>query len=353
MIKKNEIESVLEKYDKKNLVVGTIGSHTALQILKGAKDEGFKTLAICNEKMAKLYKDFGVADEILMVESYKDILKEEFMKKLVSKNVILIPHGSFVEYVGAKNIEDKLAVPVFGNRLVLEWESERTKERKWLEKANIKVPKVFRDPSGIDCVVMVKFPGARGGSGYFLANDEKEFYEKLEKSPIKENYTIQEYIVGNLFYPHYFYSPLTNKVELMSMDIRYESNVACLNRLPVDALMKYKIEPTYVVTGNTPVVARESLLPDIIGMGERLIKASKEIFPPGLTGPYCLEMICRDNLEFVVFEISARIVAGTNLYMDGSPYSKLLYDEPMSTGRRIAREIKNAAKKGALAETVY
>ena len=39
---------------------------------------------------------------------------------------------------------------------------------------------------------------------------------------------------------------------------------------------------------------------------------------------------------------STRIVAGTNLFIDGSPYSYLNYSEPMSTGRRIAREIKNA-----------
>ena len=41
-------------------------------------------------------------------------------------------------------------------------------------------------------------------------------------------------------------------------------------------------------------------------------------------------------------QVSARIVAGTNLFIDGSPYSYLNYSEPMSTGRRIAREIKNA-----------
>ncbi|MBV9263596.1 MAG: DUF1297 domain-containing protein, partial [Candidatus Eremiobacteraeota bacterium] len=33
---------------------------------------------------------------------------------------------------------------------------------------------------------------------------------------------------------------------------------------------------------------------------------------------------------------------GTNLFIDGSPYSYLNYSEPMSTGRRIARELKNA-----------
>jgi hypothetical protein len=47
-------------------------------------------------------------------------------------------------------------------------------------------------------------------------------------------------------------------------------------------------------------------------------------------------------------EISARIVAGTNPFIDGSPYSYLNYDEPMSTGRRIAREIKNALLSNSL-----
>jgi 5-formaminoimidazole-4-carboxamide-1-(beta)-D-ribofuranosyl 5'-monophosphate synthetase len=46
--------------------------------------------------------------------------------------------------------------------------------------------------------------------------------------------------------------------------------------------------------------------------------------------------------EIFVFEISARIVAGTNPFINGSPYTWLKYDEPMSTGRRIAREIKQA-----------
>jgi 5-formaminoimidazole-4-carboxamide-1-(beta)-D-ribofuranosyl 5'-monophosphate synthetase len=49
-----------------------------------------------------------------------------------------------------------------------------------------------------------------------------------------------------------------------------------------------------------------------------------------------------------VFEISARIVAGTNPFVEGSPYTALKYDVPMSTGRRIAREIKQAIEKGKL-----
>jgi 5-formaminoimidazole-4-carboxamide-1-(beta)-D-ribofuranosyl 5'-monophosphate synthetase len=53
-----------------------------------------------------------------------------------------------------------------------------------------------------------------------------------------------------------------------------------------------------------------------------------------------------------VFEISARIVAGTNPYVDGSPYTALKYKEPMSTGRRIAREIKTAIKQNRLKEVL-
>ena len=70
------------------------------------------------------------------------------------------------------------------------------------------------------------------------------------------------------------------------------------------------------------------------------MEAAKRLVPPGMTGPFCLEGVYDENGKFMTFEFSARIVAGTNLYVDGSPYSDLIYDEPMSMGRRIAREIK-------------
>ena len=49
-----------------------------------------------------------------------------------------------------------------------------------------------------------------------------------------------------------------------------------------------------------------------------------------------------EEAHFHTIEFSARIVAGTNIFMNGSPYTTLIYDEPMSMGRRIAREIKQA-----------
>jgi 5-formaminoimidazole-4-carboxamide-1-(beta)-D-ribofuranosyl 5'-monophosphate synthetase len=58
-----------------------------------------------------------------------------------------------------------------------------------------------------------------------------------------------------------------------------------------------------------------------------------------------------EGLEFKVFEISTRIVAGTSLFISGSPYSDLI--EPgLSTGRRIAQEIRRATEEHRLAEVL-
>ncbi len=354
MITPSEIQRVLAGYAKHELTVATVGSHTALQILKGARDEGFRNLAVCRRGTEQVYQQFGVADEILTVERYQELMDTAVQQQLTARNAILIPHGSFVEYLSPRRIEDELAVPLFGNRAVLEWESDRGKEREWLLKAGLRLPLEFTSPNEIDRLVLVKFPGAKGGRGYFLASSAAEFEQKLENLNLsdKAQFTIQEFVIGTRFYPHYFYSPLQDRLELLSMDIRYESNIDGLARL--GALVQDRLpEPSFVVTGNLPVVVRESLLPKILKLGQDVVRASQELFSPGLIGPFCIETICTDELDFVAFEISARIVAGTNLYINGSPYSHLLYDEPMSTGRRIARELKDAVALDALDRVVY
>lgn len=354
MINQRAIQQILEGYDPENLTIATIGSHTALQILKGARDEGFANVVICKQSAEAVYRQFGLADELLIVDNFQQVLEMSFQEELRKRNTVLIPHGSFVEYLSPDRIENELLVPLFGNRKVLDWESNRDKEREWLERAGLKLPKEFKNPAEIDRLVMVKFPGAKGGQDYLLATDPAEFEAKHRRLELKdkEQYTIQEFVIGTRFYPHYFYSPLTDRLELLSMDIRYESNIDGIARLSY-LLSETRPEPSFVVTGNLPVVVRESLLPRILEMGQRVIETSQELFSPGLTGPFCIETICTEDLDFIAFEISARIVAGTNLYINGSPYSQLLYDEPMSTGRRIAREIKDAVRHDSLDTIIY
>jgi len=112
------------------------------------------------------------------------------------------------------------------------------------------------------------------------------------------------------------------------------------------------LEPSYNVVGNIPLVLRESLLAEVYAMGEKFVATAKRLIPPGMTGPFCLEGVYDREGEFTTFEFSARIVAGTNLYVEGSPYSDLIFAEPMSMGRRIARELKIANKKGRINEVI-
>ena len=326
--------------------IATIGSHSALQILKGAKDEGFSTIAICLKGRERPYKLFNVADEIITINSYNELLK--IQDKLIKRNAIFIPHASLIAYFGIDKVES-FKVPYYGNKNILRFESDRRIERKWLKKSGLKLPRIFENPQDIDRAVIVKFHGAQGGRGYFLAKNERDFKQKIRLHPGDKEYVIQEYIVGVPMFIHYFYSPLTHELEIMGFDIRYESNVDSLGRVSArDQMALPKIDPSYVIVGNIPVVIRESFLPRVIEMGERVIKESRKLTKNGLWGPFCLETILTPDEEIRVFEISARIVAGTNPYVDGSPYTWLKYNEPMSTGRRIAREIKIAIKKNKL-----
>jgi len=330
--------------------IATLGSHSALQILKGAKDEGFKTLCIAKKGSEKVYRSFGVADEIISVDHFKELFN--LQEELVKRNTILITHGSFIAYMRIADFND-LKLMYFGNKDVLEWESARDLERKWLTDANIKIPRIFERPEDIDRPVIVKFYGAKGGMGYFLAKDTEDFYEKIADH-INEKYVIQEYIIGVPAYFHYFYSLLTNELEIMSFDKRYESNVDSIGRISArDQFALKKIDPSYVVVGNIPITVRESLLPEIFGMGERVVEKSKELISErGLFGPFCLEGVITPEAEIYIFEISARIVAGTNLFEPYSPYTYIKYGKPMSTGRRIALEIKNAINSGRLSDIV-
>jgi 5-formaminoimidazole-4-carboxamide-1-(beta)-D-ribofuranosyl 5'-monophosphate synthetase len=43
----------------------------------------------------------------------------------------------------------------------LEWERDREKQRIWLEKSGLRIPKEYKDLSRIDGKVFVKFAGAK------------------------------------------------------------------------------------------------------------------------------------------------------------------------------------------------
>ncbi|HEU03548.1 MAG TPA: formate--phosphoribosylaminoimidazolecarboxamide ligase [Nitrosopumilus sp.] len=327
--------------------ITTLGSHCALQVLKGAKDEGLKTILICEKKRERLYRRFEFIDEFILVDSFLDVLDQKYSYVLEQNNAVLVPHGTLISQMSSEQIES-FKTPVFGNKWILRWESNRELKEKLMHEAKLDVPRSISNPKEINSLVIVKRQGAAGGKGYFLATNEAEYNNKRDKLikegtiSCDEKLYIQEYASGVLAYLQYFYSPLKEELEFFGVDKRHESDIEGLARIPAPQQMKVEDTPSFNVIANSPLVLRESLLDEVYSMGERFVEASKKLVNPGMNGPFCIEGVYDENGNFRTFEFSARIVAGTNIFMNGSPYTTLMYDEPMSMGRRIAREIKNA-----------
>jgi len=356
MVPRKKIETILSDYDKDNLTIATLCSHSSLQIFHGARKKGFKTLGITVKDNVKHYDAFPLAkpDEILRFKDFDEMV--ESSGELLDRNTIIIPHGSFVEYMGARKFEN-LEIPSYGNRAVLQWESSREMQRTWLTSAGIPMPKLVSDAKNISEAVMVKYHGAKGGRGFFIAKDYPDFKMGIDLS---QPYTIQEYCMGTRYYLHFFYDPLKTdgyqckhggSLELLSIDRRDESNIDEMYKLgSIEDAKRRGLYPSFVVTGNTPVVIRESLLPKAFEMGEAAVARSYELFG-GMWGPFCLETVVTDKLEFKVFEISTRIVAGTNPFISGSPYADLIYPG-LSTGGRIAMNLEEAKNEDRLEQLI-
>lgn len=360
MITGEEIDKILGDYDQKKLAIATLGSHSSLNIFKGAKEEGLKTVCICKPKDAILYKKFPLVDELISVNDFTELLNEKIQEKLRKLNAILIPHGSFTAYLSTEELQKSLRVPMFGNRQLLNWEADRKEQEEWLRQAGLRLPATFKSPDDIDRLIIAKLPGAKGGRGYFLANSPKSFYKKfnemvkrgLLKQSDVDRVHLQEYAMGVNVYPSYFSSIIEDDVELLAMDRRYESAVDAIGKIPAGEQLDVGISPTYTIVGNFPIVLRESLLPELMRMGDNVHKKAQELAPPGIIGPFCLETVITDDLRIFTFEISARIVAGTNVGIGTSPYAYLRYGENMYMGKRIAVEIKEALKLDRLHEVV-
>ena len=322
-------------------------------MLKGAKDEGFKTLLITEKKRYRVYRRFNFIDHIILVDNFRDILKSDIQKRLNQLGCILIPHGTLISTLTSDEIES-INVPLFGNKFILRWEADRNLKQKLMVESKLQVPREINSKSEIKDLCIVKLHGAAGGKGYFLTSDQSGFEEgfhKLLNDDVVTNENdlyIQEYVKGVPVFLHYFYSPISGEIEFMGVDRRYESDIDGISRIPSKHQLNIPMEPTYNVVGNIPLVLRESLLEGVYQMGENFVEASERLVPPGIPGPFCLEGVYNRDAKFITFEFSARIVAGTNLYVSGSQYSDLLFKNHMSMGRRIALEIRNALNKRKL-----
>ena len=340
--------------------VAVLASHSALDVLDGARDEGLRTIAVAKRGRDRAYREFPVVDRLIVLEDYRDILK--IVDVLKAEEAVFVPNRSFAVYVGYDAIEREFPVPIFGNRFLLRWE-ERTGPYNYyrlLDEAGIRRPRTFR-PDEVDRPVIVKMPEAerRVERGFFVARDRDDLYKKAkrlaEAGVIRledlDHASIEELVLGAHFNANYFYSPLRRRLELHSFDRRIQSDLDGVYRLPAREQLELDPEVRYIEVGHEPATIRESLLEKVFDVGHRFVEAARRLVPPGVIGPFTLQFIVTPQLDLVVYDVAPRIGGGTNVYLGvGGQYSKLYFGRPISMGRRIAMEIREAAQQGRLEE---
>ena len=93
--------------------------------------------------------------------------------------------------------------------------------------------------------------------------------------------------------------------------------------------------------------------PRAFELGEKYVEACAEHYSPGIIGPFCLQTCVDKDMNFYIYDVAPRIGGGTNVHMSvGHAYGNALWRRPMSTGRRLALEVRRAAAAGKLREIV-
>ncbi len=356
--------------------IAVLGSHSALDVCRGAKDEGFSTLVVVEPGREKTYSHYfktngntGCVDECLMVPKFKELMSSQNQKLLLDRETVFVPHRSFEVYLNYdyQAIEHDFTVPIFGNKhlLKIEERSGRMTQYTLLQEAGIRYPKAFPDYNAIDRLCLVKLterarPWERA---FFLAASPQEFCSRsaalLKNGTITQDAldkaVIEEYIVGAQVNFNFFYSPLNQQLELLGTDTRRQTNLDGLIRVPYPQqsdLSKY-VSVSYEEAGHIAVTVLESLLEKAYTLGEAFVAATQRLVAPGIIGPFSLQSIITAGppaKDLVVVDVSPRMPGSPGI--TATPYSTYLYANPMSAGRRVAREIRKAIQLHRLSDVV-
>lgn len=384
MIERKRIIEIIEDYDTDNLVIGSVASHSALDIFDGAVEEGFRTFAVCQQGRDRTYTEYfrsqrdaqgnvvrGIVDGSMCLKKFSDVLDTDNQKKLCDNNVLFVPNRSFTSYCGIDDVEDNFHVPLVGSRNMLRSEERGIgQDYYWLlEKAGLPFPERIDDPQDIDELVMVKLPHAvkKLERGFFTAGTYEQYLEK-SKALLKQGVITQEaldkarierYIIGPVFNLDMFYSPLESEMsnlELLGVDWRFETSLDGHVRLPAPqqmSLANHQLTPEYTVCGHNSATLRESLLEEAFELAGKYVEAAKKYYDPGIIGPFCLQTCVDKDLNFYIYDVAPRVGGGTNVHMSvGHPYGNTTWRKPMSTGRRLAFEVRRAIETGQLDKIV-
>jgi len=363
VIDASEMGRTAERYA--DIRIGVLGSHSALEIMDGAKDEGFQTTVFCQKGREEPYRRFGrIADEIVILDRFDEMILPEKQNAMLDSDTIIVPHRSLTAYLGYDAIENELAVPIFGNRSLFAAEERNATKGQYylLEKAGIRYPKVIDDPQEINgpCIVKAQEKARPLERAFFTVSSYADYKDKSE-SRIRDRIiseqglhdaSIEELAVGTYMNFNYFHTPISDQVDFIGIERRLQTDIHDYNALPAVQQLDIGMDRLQnIEVGHTPASIRESLLEKVLKMGDKFVEAVKAEYPPGIIGPFSLQSVITRDLEMIVYDVSLR-VPGNPIVATTSPYTKYQYGRTFGVGRRIGMEIRRAIDEGSLGRIV-
>jgi 5-formaminoimidazole-4-carboxamide-1-(beta)-D-ribofuranosyl 5'-monophosphate synthetase len=377
-IGRKHIQKIISAYDTKNITIGVLGSHSALELGMSAKAMGAKTLVIVQEGRDEIYSldHCHLYDHVIKVRKFKDMLNHEVQEKLRELNTLFVPNRSFSVYVGYKGIENHFEVPIYGNRFMLRCEDRQDQKGQYflLKKAGIHVPEEFKSPEEIDRLAIVKVQRADNPleRAFFYPSSPEEYYTQSEEYKKKglindkglAEARIEEYVLGSRFnanFHRYALSNLYGDLDLVGLSDRRQVNLQGFLNLPAREQLKIDVPVTNEEIGHYGLTIRESKQPLLWTAAKKLIKVAEKEYPPGVIGLFGLQGAVaydpndKKKVEFIVFDLSPRIPGDPAI----GPTSPEMRNLSLKHGIRIedpldltVLEIQKASKDDRLKEIV-
>ena len=103
-----DLDAVLKEYDRDNLTLCSVGSHSALDVAYGARAWRLNNVIVTAKGRERTYARYfrhrdrpvrGCVDETIELEHFADLLDDGVQQRLLEKNVVFVPNRSFEVYL--------------------------------------------------------------------------------------------------------------------------------------------------------------------------------------------------------------------------------------------------------------
>ncbi len=374
-----DLAGTLATYDTAQLTLCSIGSHSALEVAAGARAQGLRNLIVIERGRNRTYDTYyvrredgpprGCVDATLELARFADVLDDDVQVRLQRANAVFVANRSFEVYLHQRysygEIEEGMRVPFFGNRRLLRAEERDEAENQYalMERAGIRYPRQLGSPDAIDRLVMVKAPHAKVSfeRAFFLARSRAEYdataQRLIDAGIVNEaglhGAVIEEFALGPTVNLNFFWSPVLGELELLGTDTRRQTNRDGFGGLPFHQAQALADEPVRMEeAGHIAATLTESMLEKAFDLGERFVRAARQVDGVGVIGPFALQCVIVSGppKDFVVYDVSLRIPGSPGTRY--TPYTAYRWGRDVSVGERIAMEVAWARDANRLADVL-